>query len=507
MQISSPSFVRLNQADNVVIATQALAPGMDLDGIAVQNPVPSGHKLATCAISKGDAVRKYGQVIGFASADIAPGSHVHSHNLEFSAVDLDYRIGVDANPVDYMPEDQRATFQGYHRANGKVGTRNFIAVLTSVNCSATAAHMIAQGISDAELAKFENVDGVAAFSHGTGCGMATNSEGFGNLQRVLWGYARNPNVGGVLFVGLGCEVNQIDFLLEAYGLKQGPRVRSMNIQTMGGLRQTVEAGIAQVREMLPVVNADQRTPAPASELTLALQCGGSDGWSGVTANPALGYASDLLVRQGGTAVLAETPEIYGAQHLLTCRASDEKTAQDLLDRISWWEHYTKINDGSMDNNPSPGNKRGGLTTILEKSLGAVAKGGTTPFNGFYKYGEVIDRKGFVFMDSPGYDPASITGEIASGCNIVVFTTGLGSVFGSKPAPTVKVGSNSALFVRMPEDIDINAGSIVSDNRTVEAVGREIFDYILEVASGKQSKSESQGLGDFEFVPWQIGAVM
>ena len=507
MPIRSPSVVRLNNADNVVIASQALVPGMTVDGIDVQNPVPPGHKMASHAIHNGDAVRKYGQIIGYASSEIAAGSHVHSHNLAFDTVDLDYRVGLDARPVDFFRDDERAVFQGYRRNNGKVGTRNYIAILTSVNCSATAAHMIAQGISDQELAGYENVDGVAAFSHGTGCGMATNSEGFGNLQRVLWGYARNPNVGGVLFVGLGCEVNQIDFLLEAYGLQRGPTVRSMNIQNMGGLRQTVQSGIAQVREMLPMVNADRRAPAPASELTLALQCGGSDGWSGVTANPALGHASDLLVRHGGTAVLAETPEIYGAQHLLTCRASNEIAAQDLLDRIAWWERYAKINGGSMDNNPSPGNKRGGLTTILEKSLGAVAKSGTSPFNGFYKYGEVIDRKGFVFMDSPGYDPVSITGEIASGCNLVVFTTGRGSAFGSKPAPTIKVGSNSAVFERMPEDIDINAGVIVSDNKSVESVGQEIFDTILEVASGRHSKSEAQGLGDFEFVPWQIGAVM
>ena len=503
----TPDTIQLHASDNIVVAAKALSKGSAVGGTTVTSDVPSGHKIAIAQIDEGAPVTKYGQTIGFASRPIQPGEHVHSHNLRFEALALDYRIGQDCAPVTLLPEAARATFMGYQRENGSVGTRNYIAVLTSVNCSATAAHMIAETFDKVELAGFENVDGVAAFSHGTGCGMATNSDGFANLQRVLWGYARNPNVGGVLFVGLGCEVNQIDFLLEAYGLKAGPRVRAMNIQNMGGLRQTVEAGVAEVRAMLTEVNKDRRTVAPASALTLALQCGGSDGWSGVTANPALGHAADLLVKNGGTAVLAETPEIYGAQHLLTCRAQDEATAQKLLDRITWWENYTKINEGSMDNNPSPGNKRGGLTTILEKSLGAVAKGGTTPLNGVYRYGEPVDRKGFVFMDSPGYDPASITGEIASGCNLVVFTTGRGSAFGSKPAPTIKVASNTDLAQRMPDDIDLNAGTIVSEGRSIEGVGQEIFDTILSVASGNESKSEALGLGDHEFVPWQIGAVM
>lgn len=499
-------LIQLHPIDNIVIAPQALEADARQDNLTLSRAVPSGHKIASAHIAKGNPVRKYGQVIGFASSDIAPGDHVHSHNLQFEALDLDMRVGQDYKPVDLLPVDARAEFIGYHRPNGKVGTRNFIAVLTSVNCSATAAHMIAAGIGDEELAGYENVDGVAAFSHGTGCGMATNSEGFANLQRVLWGYARNPNVGGVLFVGLGCEVNQIDFLLEAYGLARGPRVRSMNIQNMGGLKQTVEAGIREVREMLPLVNQDRRARAPASEITLALQCGGSDGWSGVTTNPALGFAADTLVRNGGTAVLAETPETYGAQHLLTCRAADEAVAQKLMDRIAWWEDYTRINDGSIDNNPSPGNKRGGLTTILEKSLGAVAKGGTTSLNEVYKYGELIDQRGFVFMDSPGYDHASITGEIASGCNMVVFTTGRGSAFGSKPAPTIKVSSNTALYERMRDDIDVDAGRILTESKSIEDLGQEIFDYIIDSASGRPSKSEELGLGDFEFVPWQIGAV-
>jgi altronate hydrolase len=376
-----------------------------------------------------------------------------------------------------------------------------------VNCSATAARRIADYFTDDKLAAYLNVDGVVAFVHGTGCGMAGSGDGFEALQRVMWGYARNPNVGGVLMAGLGCEMNQIDWLVEAYGLKVGPLFQSMNIQNVGGLRKTVELGIKKIEAMLPIVNQATRTECPASELMVALQCGGSDAWSGITANPALGYAVDLLTAQGGTGVLAETPESYGAEHLLTARAVDDTVGQKLVGLIKWWEDYTARNHGSMDNNPSPGNKKGGLTTILEKSLGAAAKGGTTPLTGVYKYAEPVTAKGFTFMDSPGYDPASVTGQIASGCNLVVFTTGRGSAFGSKPSPTIKVATNTEMYDRMIEDMDINAGTILTDGRSVQEVGREIYDMVLRVASGEASKSEAQGLGDFEFVPWQIGAVM
>jgi altronate hydrolase len=281
----------------------------------------------------------------------------------------------------------------------------------------------------------------------------------------------------------------------------------MNIQDVAGLRRTVELGVQKVRAMLPEANKCQREPIPASELTVALQCGGSDAWSGVTANPALGYAVDLLTAQGGTGVLAETPEIYGAEHLLTRRAADRKVGDKLIGLIKWWEDYTSRNKGSMDNNPSPGNKKGGLTTILEKSLGAAAKGGTTPLNGVFKYAETVTAKGFTFMDTPGYDPASVTGQIAGGCNLVVFTTGRGSAFGSKPAPTIKLATNTEMFTKMVEDMDVNAGAMLTDGVTLEEKGREIYEMFLRVASGEQTKSEAQGLGDYEFVPWQIGATM
>ena len=499
--------VRLDPSDNVVTATRALEVGQTVEDVKTRALIPSGHKIATRAIATGEAIRKYAQIIGYASQDIAPGDHVHTHNVEFRNTDADYEFSTDRRPVTPVPADERDTFMGYRRANGKVGTRNYIAIVTSVNCSATAARMIASHFTPDIMARYPNVDGVVAFVHGTGCGMAGDGEGFEALQRVMWGYARHPNHAGVLMVGLGCEMNQIDWLLDAYGLKQGPTFQVMNIQSVAGLRKTVELGISKIEAMLPLANEAARTPCPVSELTVALQCGGSDAWSGITANPALGYACDLLVAQGGTGVLAETPEIYGAEHLLTRRAVDKATGERLVGLVRWWEDYTRRNKGSMDNNPSPGNKAGGLTTILEKSLGAAAKGGTSPLTGVYKYAEPVTAKGFTFMDSPGYDPASVTGQIAGGCTLVCFTTGRGSAFGSKPSPTIKVATNSAMAERTHEDMDVDAGTMLTKGVSLEEKGREIYDLFLRVASGEASKSESQGLGDYEFVPWQIGAVM
>lgn len=494
-------LIRLDPADPVATTLQALAPGEE----GAIEPIPRGHKIALEPIAKGAAVRKYAQIIGYAACDIAKGAHVHSHNLEFRATEVAHDFGSNLRPV--APATQRDSFMGYRRANGTVGTRNFIAILTSVNCSATAARLIAQHFTPERLADYPNVDGVAAFVHGTGCGIGGDGTGFEILQRVLWGYARNPNVGGVLMAGLGCEMMQIDWLIEAHGLTPGPLFRTMNIQDVGGLRKSVELGIKAVEDMLPLVNAARREPCPASELVVGLQCGGSDAWSGITANPALGHASDLLVAQGGTTVLSETPEIYGAEHLLTARAVSPQIGEKLLGLVRWWEDYTARNGGSMDNNPSPGNKKGGLTTILEKSLGAQAKGGTSPLNGVYAYAEPIRQRGFVYMDSPGYDPASVTGQIASGCNLIAFTTGRGSAFGAKPAPSMKIATNTEMFDRQTEDMDLNAGRILSHGASVEEIGREIYALWLRIASGEETKSEALGLGDFEFVPWQVGAVM
>ena len=499
--------VRLDPSDNVVTAVRPLEIAGVVESITTTDNIPRGHKVATSRIAQGEAVRKYAQIIGYAAETIEPGQHVHTHNVEFRNTDADYEFATDLRPAEPVEPQRRDSFMGFCRANGRVGTRNYIAVLTSVNCSATAARKIADAFGPEELAAYPNVDGVAAFVHGTGCGMAGAGEGFDALQRIMWGYARHANHAGVLMVGLGCEMNQIDWLLEAYGIEKGPLFHAMNIQDVAGLQRTVDVGIEKVRAMLPLANEFAREPCPASDLMVALQCGGSDAWSGITANPAVGHACDLLVAQGGTGVLAETPEIYGAEHLLTRRAVDAAVGQKLVDLIRWWEDYTERNKGSMDNNPSPGNKKGGLTTILEKSLGAAAKGGTTPLTGVYKYGEPVTRPGFAFMDSPGYDPASVTGQIASGCNLVTFTTGRGSAFGSKPAPCMKIATNTEMYRRMEADMDFNAGAILSDGLALEEAGRQVYQSWLRIASGETTRSEAQGLGDFEFVPWQIGATM
>ena len=509
MPETSALTIRLKAEDNVVVARTEILPGTAIpgEGVTARQAVPAGHKITTKAVAEGEPLRKYGQIIGFAAEAIEPGAHVHTHNCEVRTFERETAACSEARPTAYFNDAERATFQGILRENGRAATRNYLGILTSVNCSATVARYIAQHFDAEALADYPNVDGVVALVHGTGCGMAGAGEGYANLQRTLWGFARHPNFGGVLMAGLGCEVNQIDFLLEAYGLERGPRFRTMTIQETGGTRKTVERGIAMIEEMLPEADKAERRPLPASHLTLALQCGGSDAYSGITANPALGAAVDLLVRHGGTAILSETPEIYGAEHLLTRRAASLEIADKLIERIRWWEDYTARNGGQMDNNPSPGNKAGGLTTILEKSLGAAAKGGTTNLMGVYRYAETVSAKGFVFMDSPGYDPCAVTGQVAAGANVVCFTTGRGSVFGCKPSPSIKLATNSAMYRRMEEDMDIDCGVVLSEGVSIEDLGERIFQRILAVASGARTKSEALGFGEDEFVPWQIGAVM
>ena len=501
--------IRLAESDNVVVARVPIEPGQGLDPeeVAAATPVPAGHKVATAAIAVGEPVRKFGQVIGFATDAIPPGAHVHSHNLAIGKVNHDHEFGADCRETEMVPEAERATFQGIVRPDGRVGTRNYILVLATVNCSATVVQRIADEFRGNALADYPHVDGVFALSQSTGCGVLASPDTFDMIQRCTYGYAMNPNVAGVLLVGLGCESNQIPALAERFGFSFGPMVVGMTIQDSGGTIKTVREGIARVREMLPEANKAVRRAVPASHLMLGLQCGGSDGYSGITANPALGAAVDLLVSHGGTAILGETSEVYGAEHLLTRRAVERRVGQRLLERLAWWEDYAANSGGHLDNNPSPGNKAGGLTTILEKSLGAIAKGGTTDLVGYYDYAEPVTKKGFVFMDTPGYDPMSITGMVAAGANIVSFTTGRGSVFGCKPAPSLKLASNTPMYDRMADDMDVNCGLIADGASTVPEMGGHIFELLLEVASGRKTKSEELGFGDEEFVPWQHGAIM
>jgi altronate hydrolase len=510
---ASVTAVRLRPEDTVAVVSAPVPAGTELrvgdQVVKVAQDVPAGHKVAVAAAPAGSEVRKYGQVIGLATVDIRPGEHVHTHNLAFASLGRDYAFCADLEASRIAPAAPVATFQGIVRPDGRVATRNYIGIVTTVNCSATVARMIAARFQRGPglLDEFPRVDGVVALTHGSGCGMTGSGEGFDLLRRTLQGYAVHPNFAGLVVLGLGCEVNQVSALAESLGEPVGAPVLPMTIQGSGGTRATVEQATEAVLEMARQADRVQRVPVPASHLVLGLECGGSDGYSGITANPALGVAADILVSHGGTAVLGETPEIYGAEHLLTRRATSPEVGQRLVDRIAWWERYVATLDASLDNNPSPGNKAGGLTTILEKSLGAVAKGGSSPLSAVYEYAEPITERGFVFMDTPGYDPVSVTGMVAGGANVVCFTTGRGSVFGSKPAPCLKLATNTEMYSRMEGDMDVNCGGVVDGSATVESLGREIFELVLEVASGRQTKSEELGFGDEEFTPWQLGAVL
>ncbi len=500
--------VRLHPADDVAIARVPLAPGLLLSGenegpVVVRQTIPVGHKVALHAKASGQPVLRYGQTIGFATQPIQPGDHVHSHNLGMGTVEHDYAVGQDARPIQYLPPAERRTFAGYRRSNGRAGTRNYVAVISSVNCSASVSRYVADHFRGASGSDFPGVDGVIALTHKGGCGAHYGGAGVDLLQRTLAGFARHPNIAAYVLIGLGCEVNQIPDMVENQGLGSPT---SLVIQDEGGLVETVEAGIRAVTAVLPAAAACRREAIPASELMVALQCGGSDAWSGITANPALGRAVDLLVAQGGTAVLGETPEVYGGEHLLTRRAVSSAVSQKLLERIRWWEEYTAIHGAEIDNNPTPGNKLGGLTTIYEKSLGAIAKSGTTPLNDVVGYAEPVETHGFVHMDTPGYDPVSVTGQVAGGCNLVGFTTGRGSVFGCRPAPTLKIATTTSLYRRMEGDMDVNAGRIL-EGATLDELGGEIFELMLQVASGQPTRSERHGIGEEEFNPWILGATL
>ena len=507
MMTDQALVIRLNPSDDVVIACQEISAGTPLaeERLTVQNVVPAGHKIAVRSIAAGHPVRRYNQIIGFATKSISPGEHVHVHNLEVLPFERDYAFCVDAKPTSYIRPP--SIFRGIVRPDGRVATRNYLGVLTTVNCSATVAKRISEAFAGEGLSEYPNVDGVVAITHTTGCGMDINGEGMEVLRRTLSGYARHVNFCGILMIGLGCEVNQAEDLFANQNLPPGPLLSSMTIQESGGTVGAIRRGVERIREMLPIANQFTRQTVSAGHLIVGLQCGGSDSYSGITANPALGAAVDLLVSHGGTAILSETPEIYGAEHLLTRRAASPEIGEKLIARIRWWEAYTERERGEMNNNPSPGNKAGGLTTILEKSLGAVAKGGTTNLVDVFEYAEPVTGKGLVFMDTPGYDPVSATGQVAGGANMICFTTGRGSVYGCKPAPSLKLATSSRLYRQMADDMDINCGEILDGEASIQELGQRIFELVLETASGRRSRSEAHGFGAEEFVPWMLGAVM
>jgi altronate hydrolase len=507
-RITGP-VIRLHPADNVVVARIDVAIGTPVpsEGVTSRAQVPAGHKIAARAIAKGEPILKYNVTIGFAATDIAPGSYVHSHNVEFRAFDRDYAHGREYVPTALLPESERATFQGYVRSDGQVGTRNFIGILSTVNCSATVVHKVAEAFTAERLAKYPNVDGVVGLSHGLGCGMEMSGEPMQLLRRTLGGFARHPNFAGVLVIGLGCERNQLEGLMKQEGLSPHERLHTFVMQETGGTRRTIEAAVAAVEAMLPGANEARRETVSASHLKCGLQCGGSDGFSSITANPALGAAMDTLVRHGGTAILSETPEIYGVEHTLTRRAVSREVGEKLVERIRWWvDEYSPGRDVQINGAVSPGNQKGGLANIFEKSLGSSMKGGTTGLMAVYRYAEPVTQPGFVFMDTPGFDPCSATGQIAGGANMILFTTGRGSMFGAKPVPSIKLATNTPMYTRLEEDMDLNCGTILEGIETLPQVAERIFRLTLAVASGERSKSELLGLGDHEFVPWNIGVV-
>ncbi len=505
--------VQLHPQDNIAVAARNLPPGAELQiddrTVVLEKRIGLGHKIALRPISKGAPVYKYGQIIGFASADIPVGGHVHVHNVSAEAFERDYAFCRDCPPP--LPRAAPRYFMGYDRGDGRYGTRNYIAIISTVNCSASTSKYISERFRSTDLLQqYPNVDGVVAITHKAGCAMQYDGPDHNQLDLTLAGFAKHPNVSAYILVGLGCETGQAIHLVENQGLIQlnGSRKKPLviSVQECGGIAKTVDAGVRAIAELLPQANDVHRTKLTADKIVLGTNCGGSDGNSGVTANPALGVASDLLVAQGGTTILAETTEIYGAEHLLTRRAISRAVGEKLIARIKWWEWYTGIFGAEINNNPSVGNKEGGLTTIYEKSLGAIAKGGSTALMDVVGYAEPVRTKGFVVMDTPGYDPVSMTGIVAGGANVLVFTTGRGSVFGCKPAPSIKVATNTPMYRHMIDDMDIDAG-VILDGTPVETVGRQIFEEILAVASGQKTKSELNGVGEEEFAPWSIGPTL
>ena len=499
--------IRLHPNDNVVVARTEVGIGVAIpsEGITSRSQVPSGHKIAARLIKAGEPILKYNVCIGFAATDIAPGTYVHSHNVSFKEYSRDYAYGQDYVPTAILPLQQQATFEGYVRPNGSVGTRNYIGILSTVNCSATVVHQVAEAFKHGALQAYDHIDGVVGLSHGLGCGMEMSGEPMQLLRRTLGGYARNPNFAAVLIIGLGCERNQMQGLLEQEGLQTGPKLYTFVMQEEGGTRKTIEAAVAAVKAMLPEANLARRSTVSVSHLKIGLQCGGSDGVSSITANPGLGAAMDILVRHGGTAILSETPEIYGVEHTLTRRACSREVGEKLIERIKWWkEEYSPGRDVQINGAVSPGNHMGGLANIFEKSLGSSMKGGTTGLMQVYRYAEAVTQHGFVFMDTPGFDPVSATGQIAGGANMICFTTGRGSMFGAKPVPSIKLATNTPMYNRLSEDMDYNCGVLLDGTASMPEVAQGIFELIRRVASGERSKSELLGLGDHEFVPWNIG---
>lgn len=497
--------IRLHSQDNVVVCCGAVSAGawIEEEGLTALEDIPRGYKMSTREIRKGEAVRKYNAVIGYAKYDIEPGRMLHVQNIDFIDVPVDYGFCREYTPtVPQTPE----TFQGYVRSDGRVGTRNYIGVFAMSNCAATVVRRIAAWFTAERLAMYPQIDGVVPFVIATGCGMESSGEPMDCLRRTISGYLNHPNIAGAVVVSLGCERNDAGEFFRVMGKPEGKVCVSLVMQEEGGTRATIARGIEAVERMLPAANSVRRQAVSVEHLTVALECGGSDSFSGLSANPALGVAVTKLVRQGGTAILSEISEIFGAEFLLTRRAATPQVARKLLDRITWWREYSRGCDTQINGHVTPGNVAGGITNVLEKSLGGIKKGGETGLMEVYRYAEPVREKGLVFMDTPGYDPVAVTGQVAGGANLVAFTTGRGSCFGSVPAPTLKLATNTPMYEKMRDDMDLNCGLILDGKQSVQEMGEEIFRQLVEIASGKKTRSEQLGLGEDEFQPWNPGVL-
>nr|WP_315416807.1 altronate dehydratase family protein [uncultured Pseudomonas sp.] len=501
-------FIRLDPNDNVIVARTAVAADVEVpsEGLTTLHDIPAGHKVVTTFLAKGDPVLKYNTIIGYAGEDVPPGTWMHSHNILFDEVVKDYAFAQGYQPTHYIPPAERAIFQGIVREDGAIATRNFIGIFVLGNAAGTVARKIADGFKKGRLEAFPNVDGVVAYVHQQGDTMEASGEAIDMLRRTISGFIRNPNIAAALIVAQGSEVNDLLTFLRSENLQLGANLKTLIIDQEGGSQSAIIKGRELVAGMLSRVNEVRRQPVSAEHLIVGLQCGGSDGFSGLSANPALGAAVDILVRHGGTAILSETSEIFGVEQTLTRRACSREVGQKLVDRMNWWLEYNAGRDTQLNGKVSPGNNAGGIANVLEKSLGGAKKGGNSPLMEVYEFAQPVTEYGLVFMDTPGYDPCSATGQIAGGANMVMFTTGRGSCFGSTPSPTIKLASNTPMYERMVADMDINCGVIIDGIETLPELGQKIFEALLWHASGERTKSEISGVGENEFVPWPL-AVM
>lgn len=512
MENIAGSVLVLNEKDNVGVVRLPIAEGSEVVAnghkVTARQTITPGHKIALKPVAAGALVHKYGETIGKATEEIPAGAWVHTHNLVPDFSGKNYEFATERRVTEYFNAEEAGTFDGYLRENGDVGTRNYVAVIATSNCSSHVTMEIAERLKDVGP-DTHGIDGVVAIPHQEGCGHSVGEDTW-QLERTLAGMMFHPNVGAVLMVSLGCEVNQLSNYINTAQLGQqhfrkGKLIVGLEMQSSGGTRQTVAAGVAQVEDLIKHCQQMKRTPQLMSKVLLGTNCGGSDAFSGISANPALGHASDLVVRCGGTSVLAEIPECMGAEHLLTRRAADEATGRKVVDVVNWYQEYLRRFGGNFNDNPSPGNKLGGISNVTEKSLGAVAKGGTTALTGVFAYAERINKPGFVLMNTPGYDPVSVTGICAGGANMMCFTTGRGTGIGFPIVPIIKISTNSRIAKIMEDNIDVNAGVVVDGKATIQDVGRQIFNLIRRAASGERTKSEI--LGHKEFAPWRVGPVM